>query len=382
MENHFIDCKREVSSKSDNRETARDLASFAIDGGVVLIGVAEDKATRTFSLAPQPLSGLAEKIENIAANVIDPPLDVTPIPVPSLADTGLGYLYVRVSPSPFAPHMVDHVYFGRGETIKRKLSDADVLVVHARRRTTEALMDALIDEEIARDPVVNVARKTGHLYMVAQPLTAPPGIGRAFVRSASLATLHAITNPADEILLTTGQLGSSTPQEAQSVMKRAQGIALCTHALGPGRTMNPHVDERHALDIEFREDGGIRALFCNTRISVNVEAQILPAILERSVGNYAYRLASWAGNYAERIHYRGQWGLGFCLRGIRGHVNSVDQPFATLEDKTAYDADEYREMVTVTHDQLQEGAGKVASSLVERLFHAIDYPKDLRIIFP
>lgn len=37
-ENHFLDLKREVKvGKAQNKETARDLAQFAIDGGTVLI---------------------------------------------------------------------------------------------------------------------------------------------------------------------------------------------------------------------------------------------------------------------------------------------------------------------------------------------------------
>jgi len=68
---HHIDVKREVGdSRGDRKETARDLASFAIDGGALLIGV-EDKANRTFSLAPPPLDGLMERVEQVAAFVKD-----------------------------------------------------------------------------------------------------------------------------------------------------------------------------------------------------------------------------------------------------------------------------------------------------------------------
>ena len=41
-ENHFLDLQREVKSgKAPNKETARDLAQFAIDGGTVLVGIDE-----------------------------------------------------------------------------------------------------------------------------------------------------------------------------------------------------------------------------------------------------------------------------------------------------------------------------------------------------
>ncbi len=115
-ETHYLDCKRESGETSGERkETARDLASFAIDGGALLVGVDEDKNNRSFSLAPQPLTGLVERVEDIAATIIDPPLDVTPYEIKSEQQQGCGYLLVEVRPSPFAPHMVDGVYYGRGE---------------------------------------------------------------------------------------------------------------------------------------------------------------------------------------------------------------------------------------------------------------------------
>ena len=122
-ETHYLDCKREVgATQGERRETARDLASFAIDGGALLIGVEEDKANRTFSLAPQPLSGQAERVEDIAGAVIDPPLDVIPHEIESEQQEGLGYLLVEVRPSPFTVHMVDGMYFGRGEKKRVRLT--------------------------------------------------------------------------------------------------------------------------------------------------------------------------------------------------------------------------------------------------------------------
>lgn len=102
-ETHYLDCKQEIASKADNKETGRDLASFAIDGGMLLIGVAEDKANRTFTLLPQPLRNLAEKVENIAVTIIDPPLHVIPHEIKAEADSSKGYLLVEVRPSPHAP---------------------------------------------------------------------------------------------------------------------------------------------------------------------------------------------------------------------------------------------------------------------------------------
>ena len=85
-ETHYLDLKESLGGKADNRETARDLASFAIDGGALIIGIAEDKPNRTFRLAPQPLNGLAERIENATRQLTDPQLSVLTTAIPAAAD--------------------------------------------------------------------------------------------------------------------------------------------------------------------------------------------------------------------------------------------------------------------------------------------------------
>lgn len=108
QESHYLDMKREVGENPKKRkETAADLASFALDGGALLIGVAEDKENRAWELAPQPLHGLAERVEQVAATAVDPALFVVTQEIPSEADPTTGYLLVEVPESPSAPHMVE-----------------------------------------------------------------------------------------------------------------------------------------------------------------------------------------------------------------------------------------------------------------------------------
>jgi len=52
-ETHHLDVKQALdTTKADNRELAPDLASFAVDGGTLVIGLAEDETNGTFTLAP------------------------------------------------------------------------------------------------------------------------------------------------------------------------------------------------------------------------------------------------------------------------------------------------------------------------------------------
>jgi hypothetical protein len=74
-ETHYFDAKREVGpSSGDRKELGGDLESLAKDGGALLTGLTELKEERTWRLAPQPLEGLAERVEQIATQLVDPPL--------------------------------------------------------------------------------------------------------------------------------------------------------------------------------------------------------------------------------------------------------------------------------------------------------------------
>jgi hypothetical protein len=82
VETHWLDAKQEIgSSKPSKKELARDIASFANDGGALVIGIKEDKQAGTFSLAPQPLDGISEMIEQVVGYHCDPPVFVQCHPV-------------------------------------------------------------------------------------------------------------------------------------------------------------------------------------------------------------------------------------------------------------------------------------------------------------
>jgi hypothetical protein len=380
-ETHYLDCKREVGLKGDRKETARDLASFAIYGGGVLIGVEEDKANRVFTLAPQPLAGLAERIENLAWSTIDSPLDVTPHEIESKRGGGLGYLLVEVRPSPFAPHMVDGAYYGRGEKTRIRLTDPQVRRYHAERQSVDGLISKFLDEEIARDPVPADVRRRSHLYLVAHPLTAPANVARTMLRRADDVRLREIVQKA-EARLKGFRDTNITPRatEASQVQRRAQGIALCSGAAsGPGRTMrnhDPETQDRY-VDIEFREDGGIRALVGRaTVVEVKgVDGNDVVAIFDWLIVAYAVRLVGWAAALGHSLGYRGTWGLGLHvseLRGLHGLLSGSQTMHAPR-----FDSEAYRAVTTASLADLEDKPEQVAGELVGRLLFALEEPQNL-----
>lgn len=179
-EGHHLDFKRELgTTPASRKETAQDLASFAIDGGVLIVGVSEP-VDGTFELAPQSILGLSERAEQIASNRPDPGLHVRTHIIVSETNSALGYLVVEVPPSPGAPHMVDGRYWGRSERTKRQLGDAEVVRLHAARGQQMAHVQRALDEEIMREPS---SRPAGRIILVAEPLNASPTVARELVRS-------------------------------------------------------------------------------------------------------------------------------------------------------------------------------------------------------
>lgn len=66
-ETHHLDLKRELApGRSGSKSLAKDLAAFAIDGGMILVGVDEgEDTTRPPTLVPQLTDGLAERVDRL-----------------------------------------------------------------------------------------------------------------------------------------------------------------------------------------------------------------------------------------------------------------------------------------------------------------------------
>lgn len=389
-ESHHIDGKRETGhSAGARKETARDLASFALDAGALLIGVEEDKDAGRFSLAPQPLNGVVEKIEQIAAMAIEPPLPVVPVAIPSDADPTVGYLLVHVPPSPAAPHMVDGRYYGRGERTRRVLSDAEVLRLHARRESLEAQGARLLDAEINRDPVQEDARALGHLYLVAQPIAGPPRLAHGFVRGEHQPIYEFVHHA--PLTLHSEQIAqyAPTPDSASVRSHRSNGVALCSHKLsGRGRTLAvyngaPATDDGRLLDIELRDDGGIRILAgrMTAMAPSNYGDAPTSVIMDGLAVAFTRRLINWAVSIGERTGWHGMWLLGLHGDGLRGLESYLVHESMRRGHGPTFDVDDYREVTKASHLEMAQRPGTVAYRLVGRMVETLGtinrFEKDL-----
>jgi hypothetical protein len=379
-ESHYIDVKREAgASPGARKETARDLASFAMDGGALLIGLEEDKPNRTWRPKPQPLAGLPERLEQIATTTVDPPLFIVTTVIPSRDDPSRGYVHAEVPPSASAPHMVEGVYYGRGDKTRVRLSDAQVVAQHARRESLDALVGRLLDDEVARDPVPQPEQETGRLYLVAQPLAARRGVARELARARDLDLRQELFLAAEHMLPGVLQQWAPSPRHASQLVRRAQGTAFISRSSsGAGRTFlrdTAYSTERDLLDMELREDGGLRVLMgriTDPRMQQGGLGEPEVVITEGLAVGYALRCVHWAALVGEATGYRGSWAFGMHAHGLRGHMSSkVFEDIWGQGDGTRYDLDSYREVSTSVHLEMLEQPWAVAERLVGRLVRGL-----------
>jgi hypothetical protein len=377
-ESHWWDAKRQLNpGPKVNKAFGQDLAAFAIDGGSLLIGLHEDKETGTFSLAPQPTVNMPERIGSIATSVVDPPLFVVTTVIPS-EQTGedgeaLGYLLIEVPPSARAPHQVDGTYYGRGDKQNIRLSDAEVQRQYALRESLTHKGEALLAGEVARDPVPRAHRAGGHIYLVAEPLTAAPDVATRFLRDQNIQDWAYKAVSLDDLSIPWRDRDiPPTLQYLQRVESRSSGIAVTSPSvMGSGRKVNLREDDPHfsvddgLLDIEFHRSGGIRALI--GRATLKHPRYDEPWVLDQQVVHYARRLVLWVTRYADAVNYRGSWLLGVHVNGLDGAASSAFMDQFGSRVPPRYSEETYERVTTSTLQELVGQPWAAAARLVEDL---------------
>ncbi|MFF0249971.1 AlbA family DNA-binding domain-containing protein [Streptosporangium sandarakinum] len=374
-ESHHLDLKEVPATKGDNREAARDMASFAIDSGTLIIGIAEDKANRTFTLAPQPLNGLAEKMEQIAHSICDPALTVLTEEIPSDADPTSGYLVVHIPASPAAPHMVDGRYYGRGDKTKHVLSDAEVTRLHERRRSADRDALDLLHQEIERDPITGEQRRQAHLFLVAQPLAGRPDLllnltSRPTWNSDLAAFMEQAYTPELNTVLKNIAEVSPSLREATNGFRRGRGAARATYNLGEGRVFarSQHFAE-DAIELQVHEDGGLRLFF--SRLSDQApDGSGEQVILAAAAVGHTRRFLALVLAAAQEAGYFGNWALAVGatgLNGLRAHTNSG----IGFGPRARYDEDTYTRTTGITWAELNSASGAVTNRLTGPLLRAL-----------
>lgn len=361
-EDHYLDFKAQLNAgPKENKELAKDLAQFALDGGSLVIGVLEGKE-EPHTPVPVTLEGLRERVESVAQSRVDPPMTIRCHPLPEEDNPTLGYLWVEVPASPVAPHMIEGVYYGRGDTQKHRLSDADVLRLHDARRSQErdreVALRAWVDQDI---PSHN--RTQAHFHLVAAPLTAPPGLVDDFLDETPDAKLRALVR--EGVKRSRARIDAAYMLEnAGEFSRTAQGIQLATFASPP--------DDESSVLIEVTDEGHLRVRM--TRVSMEMdqgESAIWPdvaVVLARQCLGVVAELAVSTG-------YQGRWSVGAAVTDLSGHYIGR----TTSHTRTPHLPDYYA-TTQASLPQLRDNPGTLTQALMKRFARSTYYERQQDVL--
>lgn len=391
-ESHTLDIKSSISSgPGANKELARDLASFAIDGGTYIVGV--DETTAPPSLVPVPLDGLAERVEQVALARVDAPLAVRSTVIRASTNPSHGYLVVVIPPSPMAPHMVDGRYWGRNDKTKYQLSDAGVTRLIERRRQWEQSASEALDRAVADDPTPTEVRKHAHVFLVGRPVPSQPQLAlglfhvgewqRRLLKKISEWVRLAPVNP-DGPDGFAPHLGQATQPE-----RRPQGWALSTYAFQHGRLVDSGADEGGLIELEIDEDGSLRA-FCGrgsdyrhgrSGRDLSDETRVF---FERIVVGVTHQFLGVARGLSEATAFIGSWDFGLAVVNMAGTVSwEGSQAFVSMP--ATYGGRTYQSTTRATVVELEQRPQSVAERLAGRLcraFRVDEHPKIKPLLSP
>lgn len=180
-ESPWLDGKRQLGSAA---EAAKDVASMANEGGVLIFGVAEDADGRLAELAPiENLGGFEERIANAVRDLVHnpPAMTVTALREDDDEDLNRGYAVVVVPRSPLAPHLVEGRregrFYGRTGTTTSRLTGAQIEMLLARRLAISLDMHATLESASHwRHEPPALSRDVGQLTVVVDPSVPSGGV--------------------------------------------------------------------------------------------------------------------------------------------------------------------------------------------------------------
>lgn len=166
QESRSLEFKREVPR---SKSLAKQLAGFAAEGGALVIGVEETSAG--LAVAPIDIDGARERVEQVARDVPEPPVQVESFILPS-STRGQGVLWIEIPASSAMLHQVNGIYYERLDTQTRPMSDADVADRMSLRANRTGPIDADLEAALSRGEPGG-RQWQGRTCIAARPVGAP-----------------------------------------------------------------------------------------------------------------------------------------------------------------------------------------------------------------
>lgn len=132
VESGSLDFKSALPPKGKIRDLAKDAAAMSIDGGVILVGLAEEDGVAT-AITPIELKGAMERVQQVIDANVNPALPVEVTPLRAKESDEAGVLVITVPASWSAPHEYEGRFPARAGATTRYLGEREIEALYARR---------------------------------------------------------------------------------------------------------------------------------------------------------------------------------------------------------------------------------------------------------
>lgn len=364
QESQVFDAKRELGTNS--KETAKDIAAMANDGGVLIYGLGEDERGHVTQLAPILLKGAAEKIDQIAHTCIQevPRIQTYVHPLPDNPEQG--FLVVVVPPSERAPHMVvvndDKRYYMRLDKTSVRMSEGEVARLYARRRQWEVNREAILDKLLTDSPYPTYL-ELNYLHLFVRPVSSDATLLARLGKDAN-ARISAFKNMIGEAAASKHYPHDGSPSFrdiTRSIRPTVHGI-VC-ESDNPNRTeIQKNVESMRSyvrLDIQ---ESGMATLFCGCTGDMIGTHKMLFAPTTVSM---TLHLLMCMGIFYRTAYYTGMVDLGLAITQLKGRT--VFRNF--LGRFVPFPQDIYRRTLRTSALALAEDATPAARELIMPLMN-------------
>lgn len=371
-ETHWCDLKADLGS---NRESAKDMSAFSIDGGTIVIGIDEKKPDGE-PRHPVTLKGLPEKLEQIAQMSIHPPLQIVCTMIES-GDDGKGYCLVHIPASALAPHQVDSVYYARSHVTTIRMSEPEVERLYQRRAQWTRDAGDMLAEFMAAGPQVGLVHPP-QLYMVARPVggwpemcqdlvSGPDWQGKIHQLKFNVRGEESVVRALTEAGMhpgTGGFLSNISMSE-----KTARG-ALLSNRMSPGLPVKDTSKDRR---LEISEDGGMRLFFNALHYQWGLNDVPRTGLYLAWTVSVVRELLAVARYLSNRCGHSAMWDFGLGLDGMSSvkPILNIHNPFYA-DDHPGYPAADYRQTARASVLDLEKVPGAVAERLAGKLYRTFD----------
>lgn len=381
-ESAAFEVKEKLPDRQANRELAADVAAMATDGGVIIYGVRENKATNTFTSKPIELAGVKDRISEILTSNLRERVEFDVSLLAMDGDPSKGFVVVDVPASPRAPHMVEvkgeYRYYGRVPGGNKELTEAEVARLYDRREESERQARRSLDDAIAEAPIPPEATR-GDLHIVIHPLVPDPGVRARAWTSEDPAVL------ASEISLASNSLRFEepwTPRLSDIISGGQQRPTLDGLALTNGPIdRDTEQITRWVSRLEVLDDGTCR--YFRAAVAEQTRTNGLSLIRCPAIAQITAHLAAMVGHFLDTGEYHGAVDVSLAITGAAGATSTewYAQGRFSFGAHPGVPTNDYRDRVRVSANQLVSDPCDVSRRLLARLFRIVrspNFPDPLR----